>query len=111
MVYDDVLQEVSNKLGEDLYILPSSIHEFIAVPKSLGGDPKEMAEMVRSINADVVKESERLSNQVFYYDANKREITQVSNTPILGIKDADLTMAVAEPHLPVFEAPSETMSR
>ena len=110
MVYDDVLYEVAGKLNDDLYILPSSIHEFLAVPSSMGS-PEELADMVRDINSGVVHEEDRLSNQVFFYDKDKRELTQVSNTPILGIKDADFSMAVAEPVMPHFDAPSENRAR
>lgn len=110
MVYDDVLYEVAGKLHDDLYILPSSIHEFLAVPSSMGS-PEELAAMVKDINSGVVREEDRLSNQVFFYDKDKRELTMVSNTPILGIKDADFSMAVAEPVMPNYDAPSENRAR
>ncbi len=88
MLYDDVLQDVSNRLGGDIYVMPSSIHEFLALPVSLG-NPEDLQEMVTSINEGSVREEERLSNQVFHYDAEKRELTQITNNPVLGIKDAD----------------------
>lgn len=111
MVYDDVLYDVASRLNENLYILPSSIHEFLAVPESIG-DPETLSEMVRDINASTVKEVDRLSNQVFMYDKDLRELTQVSDTPILGIKDEEYKVAaVAEPMLPTFEAPVEGRAR
>lgn len=111
MVYDDVLFDVASRLNENLYILPSSIHEFLAVPESIG-DPETLSEMVRDINAGTVKEVDRLSNQVFMYDKDLRELTQVSDTPILGIKDEEYKVAaVAEPVLSSYEAPVEGRAR
>ncbi len=111
MVYDDVLYDVASRLNENLYILPSSIHEFLAVPESIG-DPETLSEMVRDINAGTVKEVDRLSNQVFMYDKDLRELTQVSDTPILGIKDEEYKVAaVAEPTLTAYEAPVEGRAR
>ena len=96
MVYDDVLYEASGRLGEDVYVLPSSIHEILLVPSSMGS-PDELSEMVTSINRDMVKEDDRLSNQIFFYDRERRELHQASEVPILGIKDADFKM-VPESH-------------
>lgn len=36
MLYEDGLHELAEKLGSDLYIMPSSIHEVIAVSTDLG---------------------------------------------------------------------------
>ena len=58
MIFEKNLFELSKGLNDDLYILPSSIHEVIAVPSSLG-DPVELAEMVQQVNMDVVDVSER----------------------------------------------------
>ena len=107
MVYDDVLYDVSGRLGEDVYVLPSSIHEFLVVPASMG-DPESLAQMVTDINRDSVVEADRLSNQVFYYDREKRELTQVSDTPIRGIKDNDF---ITIPDSVIKGTPAVAMAR
>ena len=94
MVYDDILQEVSNKVGENIYILPSSIHEFLAAPESLC-DAEELGKMVFEINQSSVDERDRLSNQVFHYDAKSRELTQVTDVPVLGIRNIDFSRNTA----------------
>jgi len=53
MLFEKNLHELSNGLGDDLYILPSSTHEVIAVPAKMG-NPEELAEMVHQVNMDVV---------------------------------------------------------
>ena len=45
MLYDETLHKLSEKLGTDLNILPSSIHESIAISVDMG-DPDSLAEMV-----------------------------------------------------------------
>lgn len=107
MVYDDVLYEASGRVGEDVYVLPSSIHEFLIVPASMG-DPEELSKMVTEINRDHVNQVDRLSNQVFHYDREKRELTQVSNVPIKGISDNDLKQGVP---VAFHSAPTAAMAR
>ena len=80
MLYDENLQGLAQKLGDDLYILPSSVHEVICIPASMG-DPKELAEMVQEVNANVVSLEERLSNQVYHYDKDLRKLTMATDSP------------------------------
>ena len=87
MIFEKNLHELSKGLNEDLYILPSSIHEVIAVPASMG-DPNELAEMVLQVNTEVVDVSERLSNQVYHYDRDARKLSMATDTPNKGILNA-----------------------
>ncbi len=80
MMYEDKLNELANQLESDLYIMPSSIHECIAVSANLG-DPYELAEMVSTINMEEVELSDRLSNQVYHYDKDLRKLTMATDTP------------------------------
>ena len=79
MLYEDKLHELSEKLGQDLYVMPSSIHEVIAVPASIGS-PYMLAEMVTEINMSQVQINERLSNQVYHYDKDLRTLTLATDT-------------------------------
>ena len=67
MLYENELHELAENLGSDLYILPSSIHEVLAVSSDLTS-PEELAEMVVQVNMEEVSLNERLSNQVYHYD-------------------------------------------
>ena len=80
MLYEDGLHDLAEKLGSDLYIMPSSIHEVIAVSTDLG-NPNELAAMVAEINMDQVALDERLSNQVYHYDKELRKVTLATDTP------------------------------
>jgi hypothetical protein len=80
MLYEDELHKLAEKMGTDLYILPSSIHEVIAVSTEMD-TAEELAEMVMSVNQEQVDIRERLSNQVYHYDKERREVTLATDTP------------------------------
>lgn len=93
MLYDETLQEIAKNMDSDLYIMPSSVHETIAVSANLG-DPYELAKMVNEINMSNVDLDERLSNQVYHYDRELHKLTMATNTPIKRLDGL-----VAEPQL------------
>lgn len=93
MLYEDNLHKLAERLETDLYIMPSSIHETIAVSTDMG-DPNELAQMVNEINMDQVALEERLSNQVYHYDKDLRKLSMATDTP-----NKRLDGIVAEPKL------------
>lgn len=50
IVCPEVLQHVYEELGENYYIMPSSIHEVLLVKESTGLTPDEMKRMVHDVN-------------------------------------------------------------
>ena len=88
MLYEEPLYELAEKIGSDLYILPSSIHEVIAVSADFGS-PDEWAEMVYEINMDQVDINDRLSNQVYCYDKDLRTLRLATDT--LAGEDIEVT--------------------
>lgn len=82
MLYEENLHELAEKVGDDLFILPSSIHEVIAVPAEMAeGNPAYLAEMVHDVNMGEVELEERLSNSVYHYDRNARKVTLAVESP------------------------------
>ncbi|WP_279220421.1 DUF5688 family protein [Eubacterium ventriosum] len=88
MLYEEPLHELAEKIGSDLYILPSSIHEVIAVSADFGS-PDEWAEMVYEINMDQVDINDRLSNQVYCYDKDLRTLRLATDTINKSLDDVD----------------------
>ena len=80
MLYENELHELAENMESDLYILPSSVHEVIAVSTDMG-NPEELAQMVEEINMQEVSLSERLSNQVYHYDKDLRKLSLATDTP------------------------------
>lgn len=68
MLYPDMLREAYNRMGGDFYILPSSVHELVLVPKDMTVDAKGLLEMVTQINRSEVCEEEVLADSVYYYN-------------------------------------------
>ena len=97
MLYEDKLHTLATDLGTDLYIMPSSTHEVIAVSSDMG-DPEELAQMVAEINMSEVSLEDRLSNQVYHYDKDLRKLTLATDTPNKRIDGI-----VAEPNL-IYQA-------
>ncbi len=73
ILYPGVLEDLAKKQGGNLFLLPSSIHEFIAVPATL--DPRELAELVQSVNCSVLEDTDYLSDAVYLYDLSTRKIS------------------------------------
>lgn len=68
-----MLEATSGRLGGDFYILPSSIHEVLAVPAGMTETGK-LYDLVESVNDDQVLPEERLSYTVYMYDSKKKAV-------------------------------------
>ena len=55
-------------------MLPSSRHEVLAVPVSRAPELPDLKELVRTVNLTEVKERDRLSDEVYYYDGKKLQL-------------------------------------
>jgi hypothetical protein len=65
-------------IGEEYYVLPSSVHEVLAVPVSQCDHVEGLAYNVRAINAGIVSKDDYLSDNVFKYDAGLNDIVTVA---------------------------------
>lgn len=75
--YPGVMEKTDRLFPEGFYILPSSVHELLIVPKSLEMNPKELGEMVRAINQSEVAKEDQLSDRVYTYDREAGKVLQV----------------------------------
>lgn len=74
IIFNDILKSVSEKLNDNFYILPSSIHELIIVPEKCGMQKDELKRMVMDINRTELDPKEVLSDSVYYFDRKSHEI-------------------------------------
>lgn len=75
ILYDDILEQISDEIGENFYILPSSIHEMIIVPESNSPSREHLNEMITEVNQTQVDEEEVLSEHVYYYNRDNRQLS------------------------------------
>ena len=73
MMYPNVLKDFANEQDVDLFIIPSSVHEVILVPKE-GGSAKRLNEILNDVNQNSVDPIEILSNRIYSYS---RELDEV----------------------------------
>ncbi len=67
VLYGGVLKQAADKAGSDLFILPSSLHEVIAVPVTEEKDAAKIKEMVMEVNRTQLQPEEVLSDNVYIY--------------------------------------------
>lgn len=71
LLREDILRDLAVALGNGYFIIPSSIHEVIVIPKSKEGtDIKTLREMVCEVNENDVHKSDWLSSNVYYFNGN-----------------------------------------
>lgn len=68
------MEDISEKLGGDFIVLPSSIHECIVLPVNEDMDRHTLEAMVQDVNAGQVAPEERLSDHVYMYDSQEKEL-------------------------------------
>ncbi len=75
MLYDNVIRDFAKKMGTNVFILPSSVHELMLVPENEHADPAFFSELVRDTNRSAVGLIDLLSDSVYYYDREQDCIT------------------------------------
>lgn len=78
ILYPEVLHKFAEKNGENIFILPSSVHEVLLIPDDGSFSAEEFAGLVREVNMTQVEPEERLSDCVYYYRMNSGRITIAS---------------------------------
>ena len=76
MLYRNNLAEFCEEKGiDEVYIIPSSIHEIILIPKFEEADEKYFKSIIREVNDTLLASDEILSNNLYIYNKNTDEIT------------------------------------
>lgn len=74
VVNDKYMEQLKDYMGTDeLYIIPSSVHEVLIAKADSNLDVDELEEMIRSVNMEVSPE-DRLSDNLYKYDFDRHEL-------------------------------------
>lgn len=74
ILYEGILKRIGDRLGENYYVLPSSVHEMIIIAQSEAPKKEELSEMVTEINQTQVEPEEVLSNHAYFYDREQEKL-------------------------------------
>ena len=68
LIYPDCLRKIAGVVGENFFVIPSSVHETIIVAESEAPGREELGSMIEEINETQVEAEEVLSDRAYYYD-------------------------------------------
>lgn len=77
ILYDGFLEEFAQEQNADIIILPASLHEVLLTPDNGELKYKALEELVKLINKTEVAEEDVLSDRIYRYALNTKEITIV----------------------------------
>lgn len=75
ILYTDILSKVAEMVGSSLYILPSSIHEVLAISTNTPMTLNCLSDLVYSVNMEQVEIQDRLSHNVYLFDRDTKKIS------------------------------------
>ncbi len=73
MMYPNVIKDFANEQDEDIFIIPSSVHEVILVPKK-NGSAKRLNSILNDVNRNSLDPIEILSDRVYSYSRETDKI-------------------------------------
>lgn len=74
ILYPHVLEDFAERIGRGFYILPSSRHEVLFTPE-YEKDTDALLQIVREVNRTALEQEDFLSDNVYYYSKETKEIT------------------------------------
>ena len=79
MLYPGVIAGFAEKMGADVIILPSSIHELLLLEDTGDYEYKELVGLVRFVNNTEVPEDQILSEGAYRYDKSRMKVEKLSD--------------------------------
>ena len=78
ILYDDMLLEMTKRLGSDIYVIPISVNEVMVTSVNGLKDPKDLACMLQHTNTEFEDIDDKLSENVYLYSASNRRLSIAS---------------------------------
>lgn len=77
ILYPGMMERLSKRIGGDYAIIPSSVHEMMVVTTK-GADLSKLEDLLHRVNHEQVAPQERLSDNVYCYDARSHIVMRAS---------------------------------
>ena len=74
ILYPGALKSAADRIGKDLYVVPSSTHEALLIPADCSIGAPGLLEMVQEVNETCVAEEEIVSDSVYFYNRKERKL-------------------------------------
>lgn len=71
IAYPNFFENAAEKLGGDYFIIPSSIHEVLLVKDTGEMNARDLAAMIREVNATEVAPEDVLTDHAYHYDSKE----------------------------------------
>ena len=78
LAFGDMIEEDVRKIGGDVDILPSSVHEILILPKKYDSEVEFLKMMVEDVNRSCVEPSDILSDSVYEYSLEDKQVKLVA---------------------------------
>ncbi|MBR0148675.1 MAG: hypothetical protein IJM23_05695 [Lachnospiraceae bacterium] len=75
MLRKDVIKAFTERIGRDVYIIPSSVHELLLYPANENAMVPEINSMINEVNRNVLNPMDVLSDHAYFYS---RELDDIS---------------------------------
>ncbi len=75
ILYEGELEKISEWIGGNFYILPSSVHEVIVLADHDGETPESLHQMIKEVNDIHLLQEEVLSDYPYYYNKATKTLT------------------------------------
>ncbi len=73
ILYESVIKKLAKIFKKGFFLIPSSVHETIIINDNMI-DIHNMIDMIKDVNHTVIKPQEILSDSLYYYDINKKQM-------------------------------------
>lgn len=74
ILYPGVLEQMAEQMKGDLYLIPSSVHEFLVMPKEQERSREELKEMIAEVNKTEISPEEVLSDHLYIFCRKEKKI-------------------------------------
>ena len=77
--YPNILNDLAQKLGHDLFIIPSSTDECLAVCDCSSTSAAHVQNVLRDINKEVVSKDKKLSDTLYHYSKDEHKLEKADD--------------------------------
>ena len=77
ILYPGVLEQMAERMGGDFYMIPSSVHEFLLMPREQERGEAELKAMIAEVNTTELSPEEVLSDRLYLYCCREKEVRMI----------------------------------